>query len=82
MDWIEKLKGINPDVLHELVDTVSGGESEGGDIGDIVGSLVKNNPEMVQNFLQGIQSKNNQRITLYMKDRFNNGKVSLWRKPK
>ena len=59
MDWLTELKKVNPDTLHELIDTFGGGgEREEGDVTEILGNIVKNNPEMVQKFL-GSMGKDN-----------------------
>lgn len=58
-DWIDQLKKVNPDTLHELIDTFSGGgDQESGDIGDIIGTIVKNNPEVVEKFLGNVGKDN------------------------
>jgi len=61
MDWIAALKTVDPDVLHGLINGISGAggealnEEETG-IEDTILNFAKSNPEMVKKFLDGIQS--------------------------
>ena len=57
-DWLEQLKKVNPETLHELIDTFSEGGEEKGDISEILGTIVKNNPELVEKFLGNIGKDN------------------------
>jgi hypothetical protein len=59
----ELLKNMDPDTLANiatnLIGTYAGGggeETGGGGIGDILGDLIANNPEIVQSFLGGLKS--------------------------
>lgn len=61
MDWIAALKTVDPDVLHGLINGISGGgsedlESEGSGIEDSILNFAKSNPEMVKKFLDGVTS--------------------------
>ncbi len=66
IDWIDKLKGFNPEVLHSLVDTVAGNpeqtdlqeglEGSEGIEGTIL-NMVKDNPDLVNKFVKGIGNK-------------------------
>jgi len=61
MDWIAALKTVDPEVLHGLINGISGsgGESlneEESGIEDTILNFAKSNPEMVKKFLDGIQT--------------------------
>lgn len=54
------LKNLSPDQIANLTDTFLGGraeEGEGGDVTDMIGSFVKDNPELVKGFLDGLSKK-------------------------
>ncbi|RLC68401.1 MAG: hypothetical protein DRH97_03265 [Chloroflexi bacterium] len=62
MDWLETIKKLDPNMLHNLVDSFSGQkteyeegdpESEGGLIEKALG-FAKSNPELAQNFIDGL----------------------------
>jgi hypothetical protein len=57
LDWVEKLKGLDPEILHSLIDSVSGESpldlQEGG-MTDYLIDLASKNPDLVQNFLAGL----------------------------
>jgi len=59
MDWLSELKKVNPDTLHELIDAFGGGgEGRDEDMTDILGNIVKSNPELVQKFLGNLGKDN------------------------
>jgi hypothetical protein len=61
LDWIDKLKGINPETLHSLIDTISGEGGESGEGGapegieGIIANIAQNNPELIEKFLGGLK---------------------------
>jgi hypothetical protein len=66
-DWLEQLKKINPETLHELIDTFTGGEEigEGDELTKIITDVAKNNPELVQKFI-GNLGKNKEEENKYI----------------
>jgi len=62
MDWLETIKKLDPNMIHSFVDSVSGqkteyeDEPEGGEGGLVEKALgfAKQNPELAQNFLDGL----------------------------
>ena len=60
-DWIDTIKKLNPDILHGLIDSVTDNKSVEGDFEESEGiegtimNIARNNPELVQNFLNGLQ---------------------------
>lgn len=69
-DWLEQIKKINPDTLHELIDTFSGEGGEdiesGDDLTKIITNVAKNNPELVQKFLGNIGKGNKEEEAKYV----------------
>jgi len=66
VDWIDKLKGLNPEILHSLVDSVTGtpeetdlteGLEEPAGIENTILSMVKDNPDLVTKFVKGMGNK-------------------------
>jgi len=55
-DWLSLIKGIDPDVAHNLIDGIQGDytDQDGNPIADAVKGFVQSNPDMVMNFLNGI----------------------------
>ena len=61
LDWIETIKKLDPNVVHRFIDSISGvtgveseeEESPGGIEGTIM-NIAQNNPELVQNFIAGL----------------------------
>jgi len=63
LDWLQTIKQLDPEMVHNLVDTISGSGNEieqdpgGGGIGAGLMKFAESNPEMVQNFLAGLQKQ-------------------------
>jgi len=58
MDWMQTLRNIPPDTLHSLVDTLGGDQpTDEEGISDTIMQLVKENPELVQQFLGKMRDK-------------------------
>ena len=67
MDWLGELKKINPETLHELIDQFGGGgDEQGGDLTEILGNIVKTNPELVQKFIGNLGKDNKLEDTKYL----------------
>jgi len=57
-DWLQTIQKLPPDVLHGLVDRLGGDESTGeGGIEETLLELVKENPDLVNQFLGKIREK-------------------------
>lgn len=63
LDWISIIKKLDPDMVHNFVDVVSGGSPEYADeegaegIEGMIGkalNVAKNNPELAQTFIDGL----------------------------
>ena len=55
-DWIQLLKGVNPETAHLLIDSFGGSESseEPEDMVDKIVDMASKNPELVEKFLKGV----------------------------
>jgi len=55
LGWIDTLKSLDPEILHTLIDQF-GGEipEEEGDLTDILGNIIKSNPDLVKSFIEGL----------------------------
>lgn len=73
LDWVDKIRGLDPDLLHTLIDTLGGEEGgfePGGDIMDYVIDIGRKNPDLVKGFLEGvgkIKGENQEDQTIYNK---------------
>lgn len=56
LDYVDKLKGLNPDMVNAVLDYVGGGTEEPSGIEDSILGFAKENPEIVKSFLEGLGS--------------------------
>ena len=63
-DWINKLKGINPDMILPFLDYIQGSaEEKPAGIADGLFEFAEKNPELVQSFLEGLGTKKQEQDT-------------------
>jgi len=57
-DWISLLRGINPEIAHSVIDGIQQSDEymdeQGNPIAGAVQGFIKQNPDMVMNFLNGL----------------------------
>jgi hypothetical protein len=57
MDYVDKLRGLNPDTINTILDFATGQQEEQPDgIEDSIINFAKSNPDIVKSFLDGLGS--------------------------